>query len=125
MLQALDIVCIQTISRAKDKRARKCKQIIEIVDIDPATKEILTNEVFHWDSIEDKFIYSGKSYILERIRTEKDLSGEEIKNEIKQRAALLEWMRKKNITGFKEVAAMAANYVENPLEIMKKVKEDN
>jgi flagellar protein FlaI len=30
MLQALDIVCIQTISRVKDKRARKCKQIIEI-----------------------------------------------------------------------------------------------
>ena len=81
--------------------------------------------MFHWDSIEDKFIYSGKSYVLERIRTEKDLGREEIKNEIKQRAALLEWMRKKNITGFKEVAAMAANYVENPLEIMKKVKEDS
>ena len=57
--------------------------------------------------------------------TEKNLNREEIKNEIKQRAALLEWMRKKNITEFKEVAAMAANYIENPLEIMKKVKEDS
>jgi len=125
MLQALDVVCIQTISRVKDKRARKCKQIIEIVDIDSTTKEILTNQVFHWDSNEDKFIYSGKSYVLERIRAEKNLSREEIKTEIKQRAALLEWMRKKNITEFKEVANMAANYIENPLEIMKKVKEDS
>ena len=40
-------------------------------------------------------------------------------------AALLDWMRKKNITEFKEVAAIATNYVENPLEVMKKVKEDS
>ncbi|MCJ7698334.1 MAG: Flp pilus assembly complex ATPase component TadA, partial [Thermoplasmata archaeon] len=56
MLQTLDIVCIQVISRVKNKRARRCKQIIEIIDIDPTTKEILTNEVFRWDPIEDKFI---------------------------------------------------------------------
>jgi len=125
MLQALDVVCIQTISRVKDKRARKCKQIIEIVDIDPNTKEILTNEVFRWDPVEDKFVYSGKSYILERIRANKGLSREEMTNEIKNRAALMEWMRKKDIKDFREVASMAMNYVENPLEFMKKVKEDS
>ncbi|RLF28533.1 MAG: hypothetical protein DRN05_03860, partial [Thermoplasmata archaeon] len=64
MLQALDIVCIQVTTRVKGKRVRRCKQIIEIIDIDPVTKEILTNEVFRWDPIEDKFIYSGKSYVL-------------------------------------------------------------
>jgi len=124
MLQSLDIVSIQAISRVKDKRLRRCKQIIEIIDIDPATKEILTNEVFRWDPIEDTFTYSGKSYVLERIRTEKNLSREEMTEEIRKRAALLEWMRKKNITGFKEVAAMIANYTENQFEVMEKIKED-
>jgi archaeal flagellar protein FlaI len=124
MLQALDIICIQGTSRVKDKRVRRCKQIIEIVDIDPTTKEILTNEVFRWDPIEDKFIYSGKSYILERIRAEKDLSREEMTNEIKNRATLMEWMRKENIKDFKEVAAMTANYIENPLEVMKSIGKD-
>jgi flagellar protein FlaI len=122
MLQALDIVCIQVISRVKDKRARRCKQIIEIIDIDPTTKEILTNEVFRWDPIEDKFVYSGKSYILERIRAEKDISREEMISEIKNRAGLLEWMNKNNIREFKKVATVVAQYVDNPAEVIKKIK---
>jgi len=124
MLQALDIVCIQVISRVKDKRARRCKQIIEIIDIDPTTKEILTNEVFHWDPIEDKFIYSGKSYILERIRAEKDINREDMISEIKNRASLLEWMNKNNIREFKKVATVVAQYADNPTEVMKKIKTD-
>ena len=124
MLQALDIICIQSTSRVKDKRVRRCKQIIEIIDIDPTTKEILTNEVFRWNPIEDNFIYSGKSYILERIRAEKGLSRDEMANEIKNRATLMEWMRKENIKDFKEVAAMTANYIENPLEVMKSIGKD-
>jgi flagellar protein FlaI len=122
MLQALDIVCIQVISRVKDKRARRCKQIIEIIDIDPTTKEILTNEVFRWDPIEDKFVYSGKSYILERIRAEKDINREEMISEIKNRAVLLEWMNKNNIREFKKVATVIAQYADNPAEVMKKIK---
>jgi flagellar protein FlaI len=124
MLQALDIVCIQVISRVKDKRARRCKQIIEIIDIDPATKEILTNEVFHWDPIEDKFIYSGKSYILERIRAEKDISREAMISEIKNRASLIEWMNKNNIREFKKVATVIAQYADNPTDVMQKIKNE-
>jgi flagellar protein FlaI len=124
MLQALDIVCIQVISRVKNKRARRCKQIIEIIDIDPTTKEILTNEVFRWDPIEDKFIYSGKSYILERIRGEKDISREGMISEIKNRALLLEWMNKCNIREFKKVATIVAQYTDNSADVMKRVKNE-
>jgi len=123
MLQALDIVCIQVVSRIKNKRARRCKQIIEIIDIDPTTKEILTNEVFRWDPVDDEFVYSGKSYILERIRGEKDLSREEMTQEIKRRAHLLEWMNKNNIREFKKVATLVAQYVENPVQLMEKIRD--
>ena len=121
MLQALDIVCIQVISRIKNKRARRVKQIIEIIDIDPATKEILTNEVFRWDPVEDKFIYSGKSYILERVRAEKDKTREEMTNEIKNRAKLLEWMNKNNVREFKKVATLISQYFDNSEQVMKKI----
>jgi flagellar protein FlaI len=124
MLQTLDIVCIQVISRVKNKRARRCKQIIEIIDIDPTTKEILTNEVFRWDPIEDKFIYSGKSYILERIRAEKDISREGMIGEIKNRTTLLDWMNKNNIREFKKVATVVAQYADNPADVMKKIKNE-
>jgi flagellar protein FlaI len=124
MLQTLDVVCIQVISRVKNKRARRCKQIIEIIDIDPTTKEILTNEVFRWDPIEDKFIYSGKSYILERIRAEKDISREGMIGEIKNRTLLLDWMNKNNIREFKKVATVVAQYADNPEEVMKKIRNE-
>jgi len=124
MLQSLDIVCIQTISRVKNKRARRCKQIIEIIDIDPSTKEILTNEVFRWDPVEDKFFYSGKSYILERVRSEKNQSRVEITDELGRRAELLGWMASKNIKEFKKVASMIANYIDTPSKIIMRLKED-
>ncbi len=124
MLQTLDIVIIQVISRVKNKRARRCKQIIEIIDIDPTTKEILTNEVFRWDPIEDKFVYSGKSYILERIRAEKDISREGMISEIKNRTMLLDWMNKQNIREFKKVATIIAQYTDNPSEVMKKIRNE-
>ena len=124
MLQSLDIVALFVITNVKNKRARRCRQIIEIIDIDPTTKEILTNEVFHWDPVEDKFIYSGKSYVLERIRAEKDLTMEEVTNEIKNRREIIEWMNAKNIRGFREVAEIIAQYIENPDRVMKQIKED-
>ena len=123
MLQALDIVCIQVISKVGSKRVRRTKQIIEIIDIDPETKEILTNEVFHWNPIEDKFVYSGKSYILERIRVEKNLSLSEITHELRNRAMLLDWMNNQHVKGFGHVASWTAKYTENPAEVMNHIQQ--
>ena len=121
MLQSLDIVCIQTISRVKNKRVRRCKQIIEIIDIDPTTKEILTNEVFRWDPIKDEYQYTGKSYILDQIRVKKNMQHEAITEELKQRAKVLNWMVRNNIKLFDEVATITAGYLENPTETMQKI----
>jgi len=121
MLQALDIISIHVTTRVKGQRVRRCKQIIEIVDIDPTTKEILTNEVFHWDPIEDKFIYNGKSFVLEGIRARWDMTKEDITNEIRRRSEILEWMNKNNVRTFKEVAKAISKYNENPEDFMKKI----
>jgi flagellar protein FlaI len=124
MLQSLDIVCLHVITRVKDFRARRCKQIIEIIDIDPTTKEILTNEVFHWDPIEDKFTYSGKSYVLERIRAEKDMSREEMTGELKKRMNVIDWMNKNNIREFREVSKLVSQYNEAPEDTLKLIDKD-
>ena len=123
MLQSLDIVCIQTIARVKNKRARRCKHIIEVIDIDPTTKEILTNEVFRWDPVGDTYTYSGKSYLLDQIRAKTNLSREDVISELNQRSRLLDWMVKKKIQTFDDVATLTANYYENPDEVMENVKD--
>jgi flagellar protein FlaI len=125
MLQSLDIVTIQVQAEIGEERVRRCKQIVEIVDIDPITKEILTNEVFRWDPVEDRFYYSGKSYVLERIRGQHGMSKEEMMDELKQRVEVLEWMKDNNIRAFKDVARMVASYLETPNEIMEKIRKGN
>jgi flagellar protein FlaI len=122
MVQSLDIVSIHITTRVKGKRVRRCKQIIEIIDIDPTTKEILTNEVFHWNPIEDKFIYTGKSYVLEGIRARWDLTKEEITKEIRQRAEILKWMHNSDIRTYREVAKAISRYAENPDGFLKKMR---
>ena len=123
MLQALEVISIQATARVKGKRVRRCKQIVEILDIDPKTKEILTNEVFRWDPIDDTFIYSGKSYILEKIRASRGMSKEEMMEEIKRRVKILMWMVKEGIRSYKEVARIVAEYVENPTAVMKRIED--
>ena len=122
MLQSLDIVSIQITTRVKGKRVRRCKQIIEIIDIDTTTKEILTNEVFRWDPIEDKFIYTGKSYVLEGVRVKCDMGKEEISEEVRRRAELLQWMHDTNVRSYTEVSKAVSRYIDHPVEFMEKIR---
>jgi len=123
MLQSLDVVSIQINTRVSNKHVRRCRQVIEIIDIDPATKEILTNEVFHWDPVEDKFVYSGKSYMLERLSSQMGISKKEMKEELSRRTELLHWMRENKIRSFEDVAGLVASYVESPDELIEKIKK--
>ena len=123
MLQSLDVVSIHITTRVKGKRVRRCKQVIEIIDIDPTTKEILTNEVFKWDPIEDRFVYTGKSYVLEGIRARWDMGKEDITDEVRRRTQILEWMKDNDVRTYKEVAKAISHYVENPDDFMQRIKQ--
>ena len=125
MLQSLDIVTIQIQAELGDKRVRRVKQIVEIVDIDPMTKEILTNEVFHWDPVQDQFFFSGKSYVMERIRNQHGQSKEEMLDELSRRVEILEWMKENNIRAFKDVARIVSSYIDTPDDVMEKVRKAN
>ena len=122
MLQALDVITIQVQTEVKGERVRRCKQVVEIIDVDPKTKEVLTNEVFRWDPAEDVFVYSGNSYILNKIQAKLGLSKEEMMEELKRRTKILEWMRKKGIRTYRDVAKIVAEYTEKPEEFMKSVE---
>jgi flagellar protein FlaI len=124
MLQSLDIVTIQIQTEVGDQRVRRCKQIVEIVDIDPMTKEILTNEVFRWDPVQDQFQFSGKSYVMERIRGQHGMSKEEMLEELRRRVDILEWLKEHKIRAFKDVARMVASYLESPDDVINKIRKE-
>ena len=102
MLGCLDLICVQTSTYVKKRRLKRCKKIIEVIDIDPKTGEVLTNEVFTWDPIEDKFIYSGKSYLLEQIRKKLGINVEDLKKEINKRTSYLTQLSEEEMRNFKK-----------------------
>ena len=124
MLQSLDFICFHTTTRVKDKRERRLVKIVEMIDIDPRTKELITNEVFSWDSINDTFKYSGRSYLLEEIRVETNMSKYEIQQELNNRVKIINWMVKNNLNSIRDVVQILNEYKDNPEEILKRVESN-
>jgi archaeal flagellar protein FlaI len=124
MLSALDFILIQVQARVGGKRIRRNKQIVEILDIDPRTNELITNEVFKWRSATDEHTYSGKSYLLEEIMEAKGWSDNRMREELKRRQEVLEWMRIKKIRHYKDVAKILISYHRDPESVIEKVRKD-
>jgi len=124
LLEALDIVSIQIQTRVGGKRVRRTKQLSEIVGVDPHTREILTNEVFTWQPKDDSFKFSGVSYVLERIQTEKGMTAQQMKRELENRVEIIKYMIRNGVRNYREVARIVSTYYKDPELVMKRVRAD-
>jgi flagellar protein FlaI len=124
MLSALDLVSVQVQARIGGQRIRRNKQLIEILDIDPRTNELITNEVFKWHPSTDEIRYSGKSYILEEIMEDRGWSEARMKEELKRRQEILEWMRLKKLRHYRDVSKVLVSYHRDPEAVMEIVRAD-
>ena len=124
MFTALDLVCVQIQARIGGQRIRRNKQIIEILDIDPRTNELITNEVFRWKPVNDEIVYSGKSYILEEIMEEKGWTEPRMMEELSRRQEVLEWMRVNKIRDYRDVSNMLITYFRDPESVVAKIREN-
>ena len=124
MIPALDAISIQIQTRVGGKRVRRCKTIVEIIGIDPNSKELLTNEVFRWVPARDEMEFSGKSYVLEKIMMKANLNRVEVMDEMKRRQLVIEWTVKKNIRYFQDFARVIAEYYAHPEDVMRQVYAD-
>ena len=124
LIPALDGISIQIQTRVGGKRVRRNKAIVEIIGIDPHSHELLTNEAFRWDNTIDEYLFTGKSYILEKIMMKANLNRVEIMDEIKRRQLVIEWCLKKAIRDYKDFARVVAEYYVHPEDVMRQVYED-
>ncbi len=124
MLSALNLISIQVQGRVGGQRIRRNKQLIEVLDIDPRTNELITNEVFRWHPATDEIRYSGKSYILEQIMEDRGWSEERMREELKRRQEVLEWMRLKKIRHYTDVSKILISYFRDPEVVIQRVRTD-
>ena len=124
LIPALDGISIQIQTRIGGKRVRRNKAIVEIIGIDPHSHELLTNEAFRWDNKTDEYVFTGKSYIFEKIMMKANLNRVEIMDETKRRQLVIEWCLKKGIRDYKDFARVVAEYYVHPEDVMRQVYED-
>jgi flagellar protein FlaI len=114
MLASLDLVCIQGETRVGGRRVRKIREITEITGIDPRTGELLTNRVFHWDTTEQKFKYSGTSFVLGRVAEDQRLDEKGLRKEFERRVRILTAMQHKGMRDIQSFSRMVSGYPTNP-----------
>jgi len=122
LLAMIDAVTIQVRTEIDGKPARRTASVTEVIALDPRTKELLTNDVFQWDPRSDSFQYTGRSHILEKNMKKRGINEEDVHKELKKRKAVLEWMVRKNIRRYTEVANVIREYYTNPDRIYRKAR---
>jgi flagellar protein FlaI len=122
MITALDIISIQSQTYLKNKRVRRNIKLVEINDLDPATRNIRTNDVYAWNSATDRFDRAGESRILAEIAQRRAWSRKEIQQEVTRRQRVLEYMVKSNIRDFHQVAAIIQAYAVKPDRVLDKLQ---
>jgi len=92
LVSALNLVLLQRQVKVGQKMTRRVQSLTEIVGLDPETNELITNSVYSWNPADDTFLFSGHSYIYERVALMKNLTMKEMEREVRNRVDLLEYM---------------------------------
>ncbi|MEM1590260.1 MAG: hypothetical protein QW175_07570, partial [Candidatus Bathyarchaeia archaeon] len=83
---------------------------------------ITTEEIFRWKAKNDEFEYLGHSSLLEEHMKKLDLSKEDVRQELQRRKTVLEWMVRKGIRRYTEVANVIREYYANPTRVFQRAR---
>ena len=119
LFQALDAVAFPAQIIMNNTRVRRITGVTEILEIDPRTNELLTNEAFRWEPDADKFTYLGRSFVLEHISERTGKSLDALNQEMKRKEAYLALMDRLNMTYFRDVSRAIGSYYVDPVEAMR------
>jgi len=122
LIAMTDVIMVMARTEIEGKPARRVRTTAEIVELDPKTREILTEEVFRWNAKQDKFVFSGRSTILKKNMKKLGLDEKDVRSELRRRKTVLEWMVHKGIRRHAEVANVIREYYINPKRVFQKAR---
>ncbi len=118
----LDCVVMQLKIRLADRSVRRVVAVTEVVGHDPRTDEIVLNDAFKWDPVVDKFSFTGRSKLFDKITQKFGTRPEEIRIEIDGRKTFLDWLAAKNIRSHTEVSEQVKEFYAGPYSVINKAK---
>jgi len=116
LLENIDIILFIKLFRLHDRVIRRADAIAEMVGV--KGDKPITKTVFEWDASKDTFEVKEKSVVLKDISKRSGQTEQEVLDELFRRKAILEWMQKKGMTDYKEVAKVIQSYYLQPTKTM-------
>ncbi len=121
LVSALNLVLLQRQVKVAQKMTRRVQSLTEIVGLDPETNELITNSVYSWNPADDTFLFSGHSYVYERVALLKNWTMKQMEQEVRNRVEMLQSMvarearatRQRPFT-HRDVGQMVAFYYKEP-----------
>lgn len=110
MVANLDLVIFLAAIRKEDQKVRRVREIVEILGVNPASKELITNVVFRWEPLRDEIEYTGRSFVIEKISKSFGIPKESLETELERRASILQAMRDRRILSYTDVTEMVRKY---------------
>jgi flagellar protein FlaI len=122
LIAMTDVIMVMVRTEIDGRPTRKAGIAAEIKDVDPKTKNIRTNEIFKWNPKEDTFAFLGQSTILEEHMKKQGITQEDIRTELNARKTVLEWMARRGIRRYIDVANVIREYYANPRRVFQKAR---
>ncbi|MDV3244492.1 MAG: type II/IV secretion system ATPase subunit [Nitrososphaerales archaeon] len=110
LLPALNFVLLQGRVTLKGRPARRILSVTEVVGLDPRSNELILNELYRYDVETDQYVYSGRSYNLEKLAKTRGMSLEEVRQELATRRQILQWMADGDMRRYRDVASVVQRY---------------
>jgi flagellar protein FlaI len=121
MVQSLDLLCVQTLTRFQGERVRRSKGIGEVGGIDQRTGELDYANAFSWDAENDSF-RRHDSMLLDDIRDDRGWTQTQLRTELRNRERFLQFLTDRGITDYRTFTALVNEYYVHPDRVMERVE---
>jgi flagellar protein FlaI len=109
MIQSLDLLCVQRLTRFGGERARRSDAISEIGGIDQRTGELDYSNAFTWDAETDTFDRQDSS-LLDEIRDDRGWSRTQLLEELRDRRRFLTVLLEHGISDYRQFTSLVNAY---------------
>ncbi|QIB73645.1 type II/IV secretion system ATPase subunit [Halogeometricum borinquense] len=123
MVQSLDLLCVQTLTRSKGERVRRSRAIGEIGGIDQRTGELDYSRAFSWDAETDTF-EQRNSTLLEEIQSERGWTRAELRREVRRRERFIWSLVELGIDDYRQFTALVNEYYADADRVMDRLESE-
>jgi len=107
-----------------ERSARKVANIVEILELDRDTQDLITNTAFKWVPDLDTFRFQGRAFLFDKVHETFGISLDLLRQEMENRIRFLEWLRRRGVRDYPQVIRMLRHYQRNKDLVLARMGED-